>query len=849
MAVPSSPPLTAFLAGAVIPLEQVPDPVFAGRMMGDGLAIEPLGTGPLTLLAPCPGTVVQLHASHHACFLQTESGARVLLHIGIDTVLLKGEGFTPRVAAGDRVETGAPLIEFDPAVLARHGKPAITVLAIENSDEHPIGWRCPAGPIALGAPLLALGAATRPPEPAPEPAPVAAAEAAEQALGWATVRHAGGLHARPCALLATAIKPYPAHVELIARQRTANARSATAVMGLGIEEGEEVEIRARGTGAGDALEAAVTALQTPTAAHHAEPVRAAAAPADLRPGELAGVPASPGLAVGPVAHLVHTQGTIPESGDGEILERRALDAALQAVRADIDAAVADAERRGLGEQAEVFSAHRVLCDDPELFLAATAQLNAGKSAAFAWHRAVDAQCTALQATGNALLIGRINDLRDIERQVLRRLLPQTESLDLPPAGAVLVAEDLLPSDFRLLERAGVAALLTAQGGPTSHVAILARARGLPAIVALGPQLVALKAGGTVIVDAERGRIDPAPSPERLAEARASIAARDARNVAARAVAQAPAQTLDGTSIEVAANISTPDDARDAVDCGADAVGLLRTELLFLERESAPSVAEQQSAYQAVADALAGRSAIFRTLDVGADKSLAYIALPKEENPALGLRGIRLGLLRESLLVEQLQAILALAPLGVVSIMIPMVSERDEILTVRALIDRLATSMGIAARPRLGIMIETPAAAVLADQYAEVADFFSIGTNDLTQYALCMDRTNPALAARIDAFHPAVLRLIDQAARGAATHARPVGVCGAMASDPLAVPLLLGLGIGELSVSPAVVPEIKATVRRLDLAECRRVAHAALEHRDAEATRALLRATWPWLGQA
>ncbi len=848
MAVPSSPTFTAFLAGTVVPLEQVPDPVFAGRMMGDGLAIEPPADAPQTLRAPCAGTIVQLHASHHACFLQTEAGTRLLLHIGIDTVLLKGEGFTPRVTVGDWVEAGAPLIDFDPAVLARRGKPAITVLAIENSDEHPIAWRCPAGPVVLGAPLLTLGAA------APAAAPMASAAEDEQALGWATVRHAGGLHARPCALLATAIKPYPAQLELVARGRSANARSATAVMGLAIGEGEEVEIRARGARAGDALEAAVNALQTPSAAHRPEPLRAApvpATPSDVRPGELAGVPASPGLAVGPVAHLAHVQGAIPEAGEGEILERRALDAALQAVRADIDAAVADAEQRGLGEQAEVFAAHRVLCDDPELLLAATAQLSASKSAAFAWHHAIDAQCAALQATGNALLIGRINDLRDIERQALRRLLPQTESVALPPAGAVLVADDLLPSDFRLLERAGVVALLTAQGGPTSHVAILARARGLPAIVALGPQLAALKAGDTVVVDAERGRIDPAPGPERLAEVRARIAERETRNAEARAAAQAPAHTLDGTAIEVVANISTAEDARAAVDYGADGVGLLRTELLFLERENAPTVAEQQHAYQAVAEALAGRSAIFRTLDVGADKSLAYIALPKEENPALGLRGIRLGLLRESLLVEQLQAILALVPEHAVSIMIPMVSERDEILTVRALIDRLAATSGVAAaaRPRLGIMIETPAAAVLADQYAEVADFFSIGTNDLTQYALCMDRTNPALAARIDAFHPAVLRLIDQAARGAATHARPVGVCGAMASDPLAVPLLLGLGVSELSVSPAVIPEIKAAVRRLDLAECRRIARTALEHRDAEATRALLRATWPWLGQA
>ena len=848
MPVPPNTPISAFLDGSVVALDAVPDPVFAGRMMGDGIAIAP-NISAHTLRAPCAGTVTQLHSSHHACFLETDAGIRLLLHIGIDTVLLKGEGFAPRINVGTRVACGDPLIDFDPATLARHGKSSITVLAIENSDAFPICWRTGEAQVRAGAPLLTLGPAQN---AGNTPIPRDAAELEpESAFGWAIVRHPGGLHARPSALLAMALKPFPAQVELIAQGRTANARSATAVMSLAIDEGQEIEIRACGAHAGDALEAAVTALQTPSTAGHASPVvppMLPGAPGTARPGELAGVPASPGLAVGPIARLKHRLGPIPEAGEGEILERRALDAALQAVRADVDAAVADAEQRGLNEQAEVFAAHRVLCDDPELYTAATARLAAGKSAAFSWHCAVDAQCAALQATGSPLLIGRIADLRDIERQILRRLLPESADSTLPPAGAVLVADDLLPSDFRLLEHAGVAALLTAHGGPTSHLAILASARGLPAVVALGPGLAGLQEGSLVIVDAEHGLIDTTPSPERVAEARASIAARDARRAVAHAAAHGPAHTIDGRVIDVAANISTAADARTAVDSGADGIGLLRTELLFLERESAPTVAEQHSAYQEVIDSLDGRPAILRTLDVGADKSLAYIALPKEENPALGLRGIRLGLMRESLLVEQLQAILALKPLSTVNIMIPMVSDRSEIVAVRTLIDRLALAAGISERPRLGIMIETPAAAVLAEQYAEVADFFSLGTNDLTQYALCMDRTNPALAARIDAFHPAVLRLIELAARGAAAHARPLGVCGAMASDPLAVPLLLGLGVRELSVSPSVIPEIKAVVRRLELAECQRVAQAALRNDNAESTRIALRTTWPWLGQ-
>ena len=839
-------PLVAFLDGTAVPIEEVPDPVFAGRMMGDGIAIAPAaGGGARLLCAPCAGTVVQIHNSRHACIIETDAGVRLLLHIGMDTVLLKGEGFAPCIAAGDRVEAGDPLIEFQPETLARHGKPAITVLAVENGELFPISWRSSAQRVAVGDPLLLLEKKEHVP-PAGAAVPGIRAQGGETAIGWTTVRHAGGLHARPCALLANALKPFAAQVELLRRGATANARSATAVMGLAVGENDAVEIHARGPGAGDALEVAIAALQT-RSGPAAKPAAAVPSTAPLRPGELAGVPASPGLAIGRIVHLRRDAGPIPETGAGEAAERQAFEAALQAARGEIDAAVADARRRGEDEQADIFAAHRVLCDDPELLDDASARLAAGHSAAFAWHGALDRQCAALQKTGNALLVGRINDLRDVERQVLRRLLPQgATAAPATDAQSVLVADDLLPSDFRWIKERGAAALLTVLGGPTSHAAILARAAGIPAIVALGPAVLALAAGAWVVVDADAGRVETAPDARRLAEIRAAKEERAAKKTAALAAAQDSAETTDGVRIEVAANVTTVAEAREAAACGADGVGLLRTELLFIERDTAPSVAEQQASYQAIVDALAGQTVIIRTLDVGADKNLAYVAQDKEDNPALGLRGIRLGLQRESLLTEQLQAVLALRPAAAVRVMLPMVSDREEVVAVRARLRHLAQAAGSDAAVELGIMIETPAAALLADQLAEVADFFSIGTNDLTQYTLCMDRTNPALAARIDAFHPAVLRLIAQTGEGAARHARPVAVCGAMASDFLAVPLLIGYGVRELSVAPAAVPEIKAAVRRLALADCRRVAEEALRQPSADAVRRLARDAWPWL---
>lgn len=842
-------PLSAFAAGSLIPIEAVPDPVFAGRMMGDGVAIDPSAG---VLYAPCDGFIAQLHGSRHACILETADGARMLLHIGIDTVLLKGEGFTAKVAQGESVSKGQALIEFDLALIAARGKPAITLLVVENGDSFQIAWRREPGAIRAGDALLSLtsGQVGEAQESAGVPDNAASEESAN---GWATVRHAGGLHARPCALLANAVKPFAAAVSLVARGQSANVRSATAIMALGVAEGEEVEIRAAGPGAGDALEALIIALETASASEQvasaAAVVGATGSGMTLQPGQLAGVTASPGLAVGVTVRFEHGLAEIREHGDGEVLERRALAAALQAVSADIESAVAEAEQHGLVDQAAIFAAHRTLVDDPDMLAAAERLISAGKGASFSWRAAVEAQCAKLNATGIALLAGRVVDLRDIERQVLRKLSGDGPAVIAIPPRAIVLADDFVPSDFAALARAGVAAIVTAQGGPTSHIAILARAQGIPALVAVGPRLADVGNDLLVIVDADNGLLDTAPTAERLEAVRYLLQQRGNARAQALKHAQEPAITTDGTRIEIAANIATAGDAVEAVQLGAESVGLLRTELLFMERETAPAEVEQSACYQGIVDALAGRRVIIRTLDVGADKTLPFIPMPAEENPALGLRGVRLGLAREALLATQLRAILAVQPVSALRIMLPMVTDLSEIEATRSLLVRLSAEMGMTETIELGVMIETPAAAVLADQLAPHVDFFSVGTNDLTQYTLCMDRTNPALAARVDGLHPAVLRLMAQAVQGAQAHGRWLGVCGALASDPIAVPLLIGLGATELSLSPAVIPDIKAVVRRLDLGECRSVAQSALQLSNAGAVRSLVRASWPWLAGA
>ena len=309
-----------------------------------------------------------------------------------------------------------------------------------------------------------------------------------------------------------------------------------------------------------------------------------------------------------------------------------------------------------------------------------------------------------------------------------------------------------------------------------------------------------------------------------------------RREAALERAHDPAVTTDGTRIEVVVNLGTAVDERTAVAEGAEGCGLLRTEFLFLDRATAPGEDEQLAAYQAIADALGGRPLIVRTLDIGADKPAPYIAVAAEENPALGLRGIRLQLARRDLLDAQLRALLRTR--GRLRLMLPMIADRAELVEARAALAKHAADLGVA-MPELGIMVETPAAALTAATLAADADFFSIGSNDLTQYALARDRTNPAVAAGLDGLHPAVLRLIDETVRGGATHGKWTGMCGGLAADLQAVPLLIGLGVTELSTPVAAVAETRALVRTLDIVACRALADRALAAPDAQSVRVLV----------
>jgi phosphoenolpyruvate-protein phosphotransferase len=407
-----------------------------------------------------------------------------------------------------------------------------------------------------------------------------------------------------------------------------------------------------------------------------------------------------------------------------------------------------------------------------------------------------------------------------------------------PDRAVILAGDLLPSELTALDGARLAGICLGRGGVTSHVAILAAAMDIPMLVGLGAGIDEIAEGSMVIVDADAGALHTAPDASVLQAAQAAVDARVSTRQGDRASALADCRALDGTRIEVFANLGSTADAVCAVANGAEGCGLLRTEFLFIDRDTAPDEAEQLAGYQAIAAALGARPLILRLMDVGGDKPLKYLPLPHEENPALGLRGIRTALARPDLLEAQLRAALRVEPFGAVQLLLPMVTDVAEITAVRTAVERLSTELGIKSRIRLGAMVETPAAALTAACLLREVDFLSIGSNDLTQYTLAMDRGHAELAGRTDALHPAVLKLIALAASAGEDAGKTVAVCGAAAADRIAVPILIGLGIRELSVVPAAIPAIKRQIRTLRVADCRALASRCLQASSAAQVRAL-----------
>jgi multiphosphoryl transfer protein len=829
--------LKAPLSGIVVPLDQVPDPVFAAKMVGDGVSIDPVTA---SLTAPCDGRVVQIHSAAHAVTLATSDGVEILMHVGLDTVQLKGRGFTARVKAGDVVHTGDALIDFDADYVATHARSLMTEVVITSTDR--VAAIQPAmGSVTAGTDTILTVTLTNGQRTAGHAAP--AAVRSEPLV----VSNTSGLHARPAAVLASRAKQFSADVRLRRGDDEVNARSVVGIMGLEIAHGDPIEIVASGADAVEAVRSLSQLVLDGLGEEGVAPAATAAAvsadvvrpPRSDDPNLLAGVAASPGIAVGNVVQVRHEQLRVVENASDARVERQALDAALEHAKAELDALQARLRQEGAGGKAAIFAAHRELLDDPDLLEIAGDAVTRGKTAAFGWQLAFTRHADRLANLKNELLAARANDLRDVGRRVLQKLTGIEDEPVRYAAETILVAEELTPSDTASLDRASVLGLCTTTGGASSHVAILARSLDIPLVAGIDPQALDLRNGTPVILDGTKGTLRVNPTTADIARIHQLQEEQSRARKEQHAHAREPATTLDGHRVAVEANIGGLADAEQALALGADGVGLFRTEFLFLHRATAPTDEEQHVAYRDVARALGrDRRFVVRTLDVGGDKPLPYLPLPREDNPFLGERGVRVMLNRPELLHAQLRAILLAAREGQVAVMFPMIAALEEWRAVRDVLESERRKLD-APRIESGIMIEVPSAALMADQFAAEVDFFSIGTNDLTQYTLAMDRGHPRLASQVDGLSPAVLRLIDQTARAAQQHRRRTAVCGGIAGDPQAVPLLVGLGIDELSVTVPAIPAVKAQIRRLRLDECRRLAQAALACATAAEVRALV----------
>jgi phosphotransferase system enzyme I (PtsI) len=543
---------------------------------------------------------------------------------------------------------------------------------------------------------------------------------------------------------------------------------------------------------------------------------------------------SPGIAMGPI-YIYECEDIViePCSCIDPEYEVERFQLSLETARAQLQEVYEKAVESTGQQEADIFEAHMMILEDPEIIehVIESIEKNLNK-AEYAWYKAIDKQVEIMASMKDEYFAARSADINDVGQRVLRILVGNASKtvLDRP---SIIVATDLTPSDTVSFDKNKVLAFATVKGGPTSHVAILSKALGIPAIVGIGAWIKDMKSGMMAILDGGEGKIilDPPEAIQEDYRRRALNFEEDFQS--AYKSAKLPAVTKDGVIPEVVANIGSPEAAAEALDFGAEGIGLLRTEFLFLERDLPPDEDEQVEVYRFILNHFGDKPVVIRTLDIGGDKPAPYLKISPELNPFLGVRGTRLTLLREDIFQTQLRALFR-AGLGYnLKIMFPMIGTITDIRKARIHIEKAIETIkdnghNYSKNIEIGIMVEIPSAAVMSDVLAGEVDFFSIGTNDLTQYTLAADRTNPEVAEQADALDPAVLRLIHIVIQAAHKKGKWVGLCGELAGETLAVPVLLGFGLDEFSMNPRAIPYVKRALRKMNAQDARKISARVLE---------------------
>jgi len=648
-----------------------------------------------------------------------------------------------------------------------------------------------------------------------------------------------GLHARPAAKFVSIAGQFEAEMQLRVGDKTANAKSINQVATLGVQQNDTIVITALGLDAAEAL-AAIQLLADDNFGDFDEEMAEVETAVPVA-GEWTGIPASPGIAIGPVFQY---RPRLPKIKTRKIKNKKRqwekLETAVSESRIEIKALHAQAVLQIGAAEAAIFEAHEMFLADPDLLDAAKQIIyEESINAESAWFQAINTTAEQYRQIEDAYMQARAADILDVGQRVLGHMIKvERPSLDLKTP-SILIAADLTPSDTAKLNPKTALGICVEVGGATSHSAILARALGIPAIVGMGVQLATLKDGQNIGLDGDAGHIWVEPTETELEElAQKRIEWLTAQQKAKKS-AKKTAVTKDKKHIEVAANIGSSNDIPTALDYGAEGVGLFRTEFLFMERDTAPTEEEQYQAYRQAAEALDDNPIIIRTLDVGGDKPLPYLDQGHEDNPFLGWRGIRFCLDHLEIFKPQIRAILRAGHGRRVRMMFPMVSTLSELKAANKLVKEIKKELRIEKidydkKMQVGIMIEVPSAVAIADQLAKEADFFSIGTNDLTQYVMAADRGNANVSKLANALQPAVLRLIRQTVENAHHADIWVGVCGELAGNPLATAVLVGLGVDELSMSAPAIPAVKEQIRSFSIREAQRTAKSALAKDSPEA---------------
>lgn len=843
------------LSGEAISLEDIEDPIIAIKALGDGIAIKPTDN---KVLSPCSGIVKLIHSQNNVIIIQTEAGADILINIGINATDVTKNSFKSFVQVGSKVEAGDIMLQFDRNALVNNDKNFNTIVVVNNLESscNEIRFINNSKNVTAGKSLLyVIG----------KEEAINSNEFNEYLKRLSTnmktdgnnnlkaeliVINKTGIHARPASALSNLSKTFTSEIHLCKDNDKADAKSLIEILGLGISYNDNVTVEIKGSDAEEALKAISEAFASGFGeeGHSSNNNNEASEQSaqntidndkentkiieKIKKNEksiiIKGVVNYPSLVMGKAFFIFEEDISITEDSNLSYEEEKnRLLSAIDIVKSQIQDYIKNAQEGNKTSQAEIFTAHLEVLKDDFLIVNANEELKDSKTAEYAFKQATNKTCDILIKTQNSLLKERISDIKDIQKSVINVLSgKKLKPLEIPE-NSIVIAEDLNPSNITNFNN-NVKGVILAKGSATAHISIMMKNEAIASLVSVGNSVLSIKEGTEIILDSKQGTLVVNPSEKEKSLNITKVQELEKVRSSNLSKTKDPAITTDGIKIKVLGNVGAVDQAIESYKKGGEGIGLVRSEFLFMNSKSAPTEEDQHKIYQDICNVMHGEEVVVRTLDVGGDKPIAYINIPAEENPIMGLRGVRNYHLNKEIFYSQIRALLSVKPTGVCKIMIPMISEIDEVKKIKDVILKEKEALGIRTEIKVGIMVEVPSVALLSRQFAKYVDFFSIGTNDLAQYILAMDRGHDVLTKHLNNLNPAILKAIDFTCKGAKDYNVPVGVCGAMASEIESVPILIGLGVSSLSCTSALIPDIKAFIRKVSYAKCVAVAKKALE---------------------